>query len=71
MNASQENEMKTIRTSVLEIGYLDDGPKDGEPVLLLHGLPEAPAGFEKLSSRLHESGFRTIAQQICRLQCSQ
>jgi pimeloyl-ACP methyl ester carboxylesterase len=53
--------MKTIRTDVLEIAYLEDGPKDGQPVLLLHGWPESPAGFEKISSRLHEAGFRTIA----------
>jgi pimeloyl-ACP methyl ester carboxylesterase len=45
MNAPQKHEMKTIRTSVLEIAYFDDGPKDGEPVLLLHGWPEAPGGF--------------------------
>jgi pimeloyl-ACP methyl ester carboxylesterase len=53
--------MKTIRTEVLEIAYLDDGPKDGQPILLLHGWPESPVGFEKISSRLHEEGFRTIA----------
>jgi pimeloyl-ACP methyl ester carboxylesterase len=59
--ASQLVEMKTIRTEVLEIAYLDDGPKDGQPILLLHGWPESPIGFEKISSRLHKAGFRTIA----------
>jgi pimeloyl-ACP methyl ester carboxylesterase len=53
--------MKTIRTELLEIAYLDDGPKDGEPILALHGWPESPVGFEEISSRLHEAGFRTIA----------
>jgi pimeloyl-ACP methyl ester carboxylesterase len=53
--------MKTIRTELLEIAYLDGGPQDGEPLLLLHGWPESPAGFEQMSSRLHEAGFRTIA----------
>ncbi len=53
--------MKTIRTELLEIAYLDGGPQDGEPLLLLHGWPESPAGFEQISSRLHEAGFRTIA----------
>jgi pimeloyl-ACP methyl ester carboxylesterase len=53
--------MKTIHTELLQIAYLDNGPKDGQPILLLHGWPESPAGFEKISSRLHEAGFRTIA----------
>jgi len=53
--------MKTIRTDLLEIAYLDEGPQDGDPLLLLHGWPESPEGFEQISSRLHEAGFRTIA----------
>jgi pimeloyl-ACP methyl ester carboxylesterase len=53
--------MKTIRTELLEIAYLDDGPQDGAPVLLLHGWPESPIGFEQISYSLHEHGFRTIA----------
>jgi pimeloyl-ACP methyl ester carboxylesterase len=53
--------MKTIQTQVLEIAYLDNGPQDGEPLLLLHGWPESPAGFEPISFRLHEAGYRTIA----------
>jgi pimeloyl-ACP methyl ester carboxylesterase len=53
--------MKTIRTEVLEIAYLDNGPQDGEPLLLLHGWPESPVGFDAISSRLQEAAFRTIA----------
>jgi pimeloyl-ACP methyl ester carboxylesterase len=60
-SAFQHIEMKTIRTELLEIAYLDDGPQNGEPLLLLHGWPESPLGFEKISSRLHQEGFRTIA----------
>jgi pimeloyl-ACP methyl ester carboxylesterase len=56
--------MQTIRTDVLEIGYLDDGPPEGEPLLLLHGWPESPVGFEKISSRFHAAGFRTIAPYL-------
>jgi pimeloyl-ACP methyl ester carboxylesterase len=56
--------MKTICSGLLEIAYFDDGPQDGKPLLLLHGWPESPAGFEQISSRLHESGFRTIAPYL-------
>jgi pimeloyl-ACP methyl ester carboxylesterase len=53
--------MKAIRTEVLEIAYLDDGPQDVAPLLLLHGWPESPTGFDEISPRLHEADFRTIA----------
>jgi len=61
MNASQHIGMKTIRTELLEIAYLDNGPQDGEPLLFLHGWPDSPVGFEQISSRLNGAGFRTIA----------
>ena len=62
--------MKTIRTELFEIAYLDDGPKDGEPVLTLHGWPHSPTGFEEISSHLHEAGFRTIAPFLRGIPCA-
>jgi pimeloyl-ACP methyl ester carboxylesterase len=53
--------MQTMRTDVLEIAYTDDGPREGRPLLLLHGWPESPVGFERVSLRLRAEGFRTIA----------
>jgi pimeloyl-ACP methyl ester carboxylesterase len=53
--------MKTIRTDLLDIAYLEDGPDDGWPVLLLHGWPESPVGFVPLATRLQKQGYRTIA----------
>jgi pimeloyl-ACP methyl ester carboxylesterase len=53
--------MKRIRTELLEIAYLDEGPQEGQPLLLLHGWPESPVGFKQISYRLHDRGFRTIA----------
>jgi pimeloyl-ACP methyl ester carboxylesterase len=31
---------KTIRTPVLEIAYMETGPAEGPPVILLHGFPD-------------------------------
>jgi pimeloyl-ACP methyl ester carboxylesterase len=59
--ATELTGMKTIRTELLEIAYFDDGPQDGKPLLLLHGWPEAPSGFDEICSHLHKAGFRTIA----------
>jgi pimeloyl-ACP methyl ester carboxylesterase len=37
------------------------GPEKGEPVILLHGFPEAWFGWEKQINSLAEAGFRVIA----------
>ena len=55
---------KTIRTDVLEIAYEEGGPKDGSHVLLLHGWPDAPVGWEGVARRLQVGGYRTIAPYL-------
>src|SRR5215469_204887 len=52
--------MNSVRTAVLEISYEEIGAKDGPPVLLLHGWPDAPRGWTKVAGRLHAKGWRTI-----------
>jgi pimeloyl-ACP methyl ester carboxylesterase len=37
------------------------GPRDGRPVLLLHGFPEHAVMWDGLAGRLHDLGFRTYA----------
>ncbi|WP_213803618.1 alpha/beta hydrolase [Granulicella sp. dw_53] len=56
--------MKTIRTDILEIAYEEGGPQDGSPVLLLHGWPDAPRGWNPIAQRLHAQGWRTIAPYL-------
>src|SRR6266404_4706893 len=53
--------MNRIRTDILEIAFEEGGPPDGLPVLLLHGWPDAPRGWNEVSQRLHADGYRTIA----------
>lgn len=53
--------MERLRTEILDIAYLDGGPRDGPPVLLLHGWPDDPSGTTEVRRQLHEAGFRTIA----------
>ena len=53
--------MNRIRTDILEIAFEDGGPGDGIPVLLLHGWPDSPRGWNEVSRRLQADGFRTIA----------
>ena len=37
------------------------GPRDGEPVLLLHGFPQHAGMWDRVAPVLHEAGLRTIA----------
>ena len=52
--------MPSIRTSVLEISYEDTGPREGPPVLMLHGWPDAPRGWTRVADKLNTNGWRTI-----------
>lgn len=42
----------TVKAESLTIFYREAGPKDGPPILLLHGLPSSSRMFEPLFSRL-------------------
>ena len=52
--------VKFVHTSLLEIAYEDDGPRDGSPVMLLHGWPDAPRGWNGVAQAIHAAGWRTI-----------
>lgn len=45
----------------LVLDVVDEGPIDGEPVLLLHGFPERASCWRLVAPLLHEEGYRTIA----------
>jgi len=56
--------MKTTRTDLLEIAFEEGGPDNGRPVLLLHGWPDAPCGWNGIAPQLHAGGWRTIAPYL-------
>lgn len=45
----------------LTFDVLDEGPLDGDPVVLLHGFPERATCWRAVVPRLHAHGLRTIA----------
>jgi len=49
-----------IQTNGVRLHVMLDGPKDGQPVLLLHGFPEFWYGWSKQIPALVEAGFRVI-----------
>ena len=46
------------------IHYLDEGPKDGEIIFLLHGEPAWSYLFRKMIPTLTEAGYRVIAPDM-------
>jgi pimeloyl-ACP methyl ester carboxylesterase len=52
--------VKSVRTKLLEIAYLESGPVDGPPVVLLHGWPSDPHDWDGVAPPLAEAGCRVL-----------
>jgi pimeloyl-ACP methyl ester carboxylesterase len=56
--------VRVVQTAVLEVEVEEDGPADGQPVLLLHGWPDAPRGWRLVGERLRDAGWRTVTPAL-------
>jgi pimeloyl-ACP methyl ester carboxylesterase len=56
--------LKSARTKTLDIAYEDSGPENGFPVLLMHGFPYDPRGYDEVVPRLVAAGCRTVVPYI-------
>ncbi|HEY0850374.1 MAG TPA: alpha/beta hydrolase [Bradyrhizobium sp.] len=52
--------LKQINAGVLNVGYVEDGPADGPPVILLHGWPYDIHSFVDVAPLLAKAGHRVI-----------
>jgi pimeloyl-ACP methyl ester carboxylesterase len=52
--------LKQVNAGVLNIGYAEDGPPDGQPVILLHGWPFDIHAFVDVAPLLAKAGYRVI-----------
>lgn len=52
--------MPAIKTAVLDISFLDEGPRQGPVVFLLHGWPDDIRTWAVVGPLLNTAGFRTI-----------
>src|SRR5436309_1311519 len=55
---------KQIQAGVLNVAYADLGPRDGQPVLLLHGWPYDVQAFGDVAPRLASAGLRVIVPYL-------
>jgi pimeloyl-ACP methyl ester carboxylesterase len=60
MTATTER-LSTLRHDGLTFDVFDEGPADGEVVVLLHGFPERSSCWREVAPLLHERGYRTVA----------
>jgi pimeloyl-ACP methyl ester carboxylesterase len=49
-----------VRTPTLEIAYLESGPADGPPAILLHGWPSDPHDWDGVAPPLAAGGCRVL-----------
>jgi pimeloyl-ACP methyl ester carboxylesterase len=49
---------------MLDVAYEAHGPVDGEPVILLHGFPYDPRGYDDIAPALAERGYRVLVPYL-------
>jgi pimeloyl-ACP methyl ester carboxylesterase len=52
--------VRQIAAGDLDVGYVDIGPRGGQPVILLHGWPYDIHSYADAAAALSDSGFRVI-----------
>jgi pimeloyl-ACP methyl ester carboxylesterase len=53
----------SYRHDGLTFDVVDSGPVDGEVIVLLHGFPQRPSSWEKVTPLLNAQGYRTLAPE--------
>ena len=56
--------LKQIDAGLLNVGYAEDGPADGPPVILLHGWPYDIYSFADVAPLLAAKGYRVIVPYL-------
>ena len=56
--------LKQIDAGLLNVGYAEAGPADGDPVILLHGWPYDIHSFVDVAPLLASAGFRVIVPYL-------
>ena len=62
--ASAFESVKQVDAGVLNVGYVDAGPRDGSPVVLLHGWPYDVHSFIDVVPLLASAGHRVIVPHL-------
>jgi len=56
--------LKQIKAGTLDVGYAEDGPAEGRPVILLHGWPYDIYSYVDVTPILAARGFRVVVPYL-------
>lgn len=56
--------LRHIEAGVLDVAYVEAGPADGSPVMLLHGFPYDIHSYVDVAPRLADAGFRVLVPYL-------
>jgi pimeloyl-ACP methyl ester carboxylesterase len=56
--------VQQIDAGLLHVGYVDVGPRDGQPVMLLHGWPYDIHSYAEVAPALGAAGYRVIVPYL-------
>jgi len=56
--------LKFVSTGTLNIGYEENGPTNGDPVLLMHGWPYDPRTYDGVVAKLTAASCRTFVPYL-------
>ena len=56
--------LESVAAGVLEIAYLEYGPGDGTPVVLLHGFPYDVHAYTEVAPQVAAAGCRVIVPYL-------
>ena len=58
--AAEFSHIHQVKAGVLNVGYVDIGPRDGQPIILLHGWPYDIQSYATVAPKLAAKGYRVI-----------
>ena len=64
MNSSSFGPLRQINAGVLDVGYVETGPANGRPVVLLHGWPYDVHTYADVAPALGAAGYRVIVPYL-------
>jgi pimeloyl-ACP methyl ester carboxylesterase len=62
--AAAFNTIHQVKAGVLNVGYVDIGPRDGQAVILLHGWPYDIQSYANVAPQLAAKGYRVIVPYL-------
>lgn len=64
MDATSFGPVRQIEAGLLDVGYVDIGPSDGQPVVLLHGWPYDIRSYAEVAPALGAAGCRVVVPYL-------